>query len=90
MKPIALEGLAEVGTEEIFQSSAWWRPFGMEADDVLKTVPRLVEIAGVAFTAAHSNKTYKPFELSAQEPRCFLLTAPRFRKHRARRTVSRC
>jgi hypothetical protein len=34
----------------------------MEADDVLKNVPRLVQIAGVAFTAA-SNKTYKEIDI---------------------------
>ncbi len=75
MSHTALEGLAEIGPEEMFQSGGWWSPFGVEADELLKSLPRLTQSARVAFTAV-SNKTYTPFPLSPQEPRCFLLTAP--------------
>lgn len=72
---IALQDIAEIGTDDMFISGGWWRPFGLDAQDLIKRLPQLVQDAGVAVSAA-SNKTYRPFALSPTEPRCFLLAAP--------------
>lgn len=76
MTKIALIGIAEPGRAELFDSSSWFEPFGLDPQKIRKIfLPRAMETAGHA-VGCGTNRMNRPFPLPVGEPEGFLLTWP--------------
>jgi len=82
-----LEGPAEIGSEDIFQSESWLDPFGLDAEDLFTSgkMSRLIAIGSVAMTATRSEPCAR-FPLGAvarrQPPPMPCRAGRRYNRHR--------